>query len=126
MFELKVLENDIFHMRFRPAVTRDEALEFLRVLKGLEARERRYAVIVETDGKSPLPTPERKQFAAWYRANKARLRRDCVGLARLAPDVSALERFSAKAFRLFVPVPYHVTSHPEDALRWARERLREG
>jgi hypothetical protein len=122
MLDMKWLNSTTALLRFVGGTNEHEAARFLDFLTEIERRTSPFVLVVETDGKSPLPNEQRKVFAAWYRTHKGLIKEKCMGVARVAQETGLLAKVSSKAFQVFFPVPLFVTSSWDDALKWAERK----
>ncbi len=101
----------------------EEARQFLHTLEDIVARGEPFAMVVTTDGASPLPKPEQQQLAAWLRRHKQTLRALCTGMVRIQTRSGLLARLSAKALQAAYPFPIYIAAEEAEAVAWAKSRL---
>jgi hypothetical protein len=110
--------NNIVTLSFSFGSSDHEADHFFEFFDSLLDKKSPFFLILETDGASGFNPEKKKQLSLWFKREKRRLERYCLGMARIVPHMSLAEKFSAMAYKKLMPFPYLVTLDKLKALEW--------
>ena len=121
MYDHTQPEADIHLFRFGEGLTEAEAESYLSALDQLLAGERTFVMIVESDGKSPMPLAQRKAGNLLFKSHRDRIAALCRLLVRVQPGLD--KSYEGEAFARAMPFPVRVADDLAMAVTMARDMI---
>ena len=112
----------IMDMTFSKDVSIAEFEQWLAEVENFLHHQQNFALVMQSLDGTTFPEEYRQVQAAWYKKNKVKFFKYCVGLVRIALDDADQQRLNSPALHVALRVPYYVTLDRCDALQWAVQR----
>ncbi|MCU4474389.1 hypothetical protein [Acinetobacter bereziniae] len=112
----------IMDMTFSKDVSIAEFEQWLAEVENFLHHQQNFALVMQSLDGTTFPEEYRQVQAAWYKKNKVKFFKYCVGLVRIALDDADQQRLNSPALHVAWRVPYYVTLDRCDALQWAVQR----
>lgn len=117
MFSIKKMPNSIFVIEiFAPRDQYDE-VHFMTALKD-SLKEDSFGLVISISGDQHFSSQAKKDLGIWFKNNKDKLKKQCLGIARVKPFEDESQLKKSLAMKNAMPCPYHVVPSLEEGIAY--------
>ncbi len=115
----------LVEINFRGPATEQQVQVWLDQMNGFLARGQVFGLLTKTDEASDFTDTARKAMGLWFKSQREAIARWCVGVSRIAPKPSAVERLAGPKMQAAMPCPIFASADAAEARAWIEQRLAE-